>query len=157
MDDHREQKASQMKSTEGCVAELKRLSVSRRGEQIDGVPDASLLQKTVEAGEHGHGRTSSEPAFDSRRDRICLEWQQGTRELRCYRQPFDLRSSTCSSGGQLFNFNRLFLLLRQQVTKPTDSGGNSQGCSHDADRSARNETCEHQRDAKCQDYRPSCR
>src|SRR5580700_3167711 len=121
-----------MERCERSRPELEGLSVDRSRKQIDRIPDAPLLEKTVEAGQNRHGHGASEPTLDARRDRIRFERKQSAWKVWRYGQPFHF----AASGGDhdCFHpyFNRLFFLLRENVSEPPEASSHKQDCSENA-------------------------
>src|SRR5712692_1541509 len=151
MNDDCQGEAIQMERTERCGPELEGLSISRRCEQVNGIPNAPLLEKTVKACEYGHGHAASQPTFDSCRHRIRFEWKQSPGELWRHRQPFDFAPGSRGHGHFRFDFNRLLLLVREDISEPADTPGYGQDRSENADRRARYQPGEEQSNAERKD------
>src|SRR6202795_5175131 len=123
MNDHSQGKAIEIERTERCRAQLEGLSIGGRCEQIDRIPDATLLEKSVKACEDRHGHAASEATFDSCRHRIRFEWKQSPREFRCYREPFHFTPGSRDRGHFRFGFNRLLFLVREDISEPAYAPG----------------------------------
>src|ERR1700687_6526435 len=90
MNDDRQGKAAQMERIERRHTKMERLSRGCRCEQVDRIPNAPLLEKTVKACECRHGHAASQPTFYPRRHWIRFEWQQRPGKLWRYRHPLHL-------------------------------------------------------------------
>src|SRR5216683_63710 len=157
MNDDRQGEASQVERIERCCPKLEGLSVGCRCKQVDRIPNASLFEETVKACEYRHGHAACQPAFNSCRNRIGFERKQGPREVWCNRKPFDFASRSRDYGRFLSNFDRLFLLVWEDIPEPPDTSGHDEDCSKNADRSARKQSCKKQSDAKRKNDGPRCR
>ena len=73
MNGHSKQKTIQVKRFQRFGAKPHRLRINGGGQQVDGIPDAALLQHAVKTGEERHGDAAGEPALDAGGDRISLQ------------------------------------------------------------------------------------
>src|SRR5712692_1190784 len=157
MNDDCQGEAIQMERTERCRPELERLSIARRCEQVDRIPNALLLEKTVKACEHCHGNAARQPTSNPCRHRIGFEWKQRSGEFWRYWQPFDFAPESRDDRHFLSDLNRLFVLSREDIPEPADTAGHEEDRSEDTDRSACEQPGEEQRDAECKNDGPRCR
>lgn len=88
-----DQEAVQVERLEGSRAEQQRLRVGCRREEIDRIPDASLLHDAVKAGERGHGDSAGQPALDSGGYGVCFKGKKRSREIGRDREPFHFMAS----------------------------------------------------------------
>src|SRR5258708_7148026 len=123
MNDNRQAETTQMESTERTRPQLDRLSIGCRREQVDRIPNASLFEETVKACEYRHGHAAREASSNSRRNRIGFEWKQRPGEVWRHRQSFDFAPESRDYGRFLSNFDRLFLLVREDIPEPPDTPG----------------------------------
>src|SRR5580700_5123093 len=144
-----------MERCERSRPELEGLSVDRSRKQIDRIPDAPLLEKTVEAGQNRHGHGASEPSLDARRDSIRFERKQSAWKVWRYGQPFHF----AASGGHYdcFHpyFDPLFFLLRENVPEPSDAPSQEQNRPKNADREAGDKASQEQCDTEGKSDGPS--
>src|SRR5580692_133851 len=158
MDHDRNRKATQMERIERRRSEPEELRIGGRCQQIDRIPDASLFDQSVEACEYCHGHTSSEATFDSCRNWIRFQWQQRAGELWRHREPFDFAPRSSSDEWYFRGDSKyFFLLLREDIAKPTDARGQRQNRAQNAEGSVRDQSCEKQSDAERKNDGPSRR
>src|ERR1700693_4590103 len=98
MNDHCQRETTQVKCTERYRPELEGLSVNCRCEQIDRIPNATLLEKSIKACEYRHGHATVQPTFNSCRYWIRLKWKESPGQFWCYRQPFDFAAESRDRG-----------------------------------------------------------
>src|ERR1700722_20175870 len=156
MDDDRNRKATQVESIERRRSEPEEFRIGGRGEQIDRIPDASLFEQSLEACEDAHGHTPSEATFDSCRNWIRFQWRQRPGELWRHREPFDFAPRSSSDEWYFRGDSKyFFLLLREDIAKPTDARGQRQNRAQNAEGSVRDQACEQQSDAERKNDGPS--
>src|ERR1700680_982477 len=157
MNDDRQGEAAQMERAERCPIEMEGLSRSCRREQVDRIPNASLLEISVKASECGHSHAAREASSNSCRDRIRLEREPWPWEMGCDRQSFDLAPES-RDGGQFFqNFDRLLLFLGEDFAKPPGAPSNEEDRLENTERNARKQSGKKQSAAECKHDGPGSR
>src|SRR5258708_20823612 len=156
MNRERQEETAQVERIERRRPDSEGLSIARRREQVDRIPNAPFLQKAVKACEHCHGHAARESSFNSCRDWIGFEWKQRSGKFWRYRQPFDFSPESRNDRHFFSDLNRLFLLVWDNVAEPSDASGPEQDRSENTDRSARKQPGKYQSDAERKDDGPCC-
>src|SRR5579862_9496873 len=106
--------------------------VDRRGQQVDRIPNASMLQQTVKACQHRHGHAACEAPFNSCGYRIYFEWEQRPGKFWRHEQPFDFPAGWNNRGRFRFDLYYLFLFKRENLPEPADAASDSENRSENA-------------------------
>jgi len=118
------------------MTKLQGLGIARRGQQVDRIPDAPLLDEAVKTCERRHGHAAREASFDSCGHWIGFERQQRPRKLRRDRQAFNRAPRGRDRSRALRYCQLLLLLVREDIPEPANAARNKENPAENADRNA---------------------
>jgi hypothetical protein len=124
------------------------LGVDSGGEQVDGIPDTSLLNDAVETGKHGHGDGPSESTLDASRDWIRLKRKKRARKFGSNLEASDSRARAGDCVGFLGEGDFNVPFVRKNIKEPADTTHNEKNRSEDQNGETSDETGKKERDAK---------
>jgi hypothetical protein len=124
------------------------LGVDSGGEQVDGIPDTSLLDDAVETGEHGHGDGPSESTLDASRDWIRLKRKKRARKFGSNLEASNSRARGGDRDGFLGDGDFNVLFVRKNIKEPADTTHNEKNRSEDQNGETGDEAGKKERDAK---------
>ena len=124
MDGGSNEKAIEMKRIQRAWDKHHGLGVDSGGEQVDGIPDTSLLDDAVETGKHGHGDGASESTLDASRDWIRLKRKKRARKFGSNLQASNSRARGGDRDGFLDDGNFNVLFVRKNIEEPSDTTHN---------------------------------
>jgi len=148
MDGGSNEKAIEMKRIQRAWDKHHGLGVDSGGEQVDGIPDTSLLDDAVETGKHGHGDGPSESTLDASRDWIRLKRKKRARKFGSNLEASNSRARGGDRDGFLGDGDFNVLFVRKNIKEPADTTHNEKNRSEDQNGETGDEAGKKERDAK---------
>jgi hypothetical protein len=155
MDGGSNEKAIKMKRFQRAWDKHHGLGVHSSGEQVNRIPDTSLLDDAVETGKHGHGDGARESTLDASRDGVRLERKKRARKFRSNLEASNNRARGSDRSGFVGEGDFNVLFVRKNIEEPADTPYNEKNRSQDQNGETGDEAGKKQRDAKGESDGPS--